>query len=87
MKSKESSSLLDLDRDLPTSAEDIVALRQTRRRDTADLKTYFEFLSQFPAASTEELRAKKGPCGQKPFELKWVVGSRQSVVIFRGIDS
>jgi hypothetical protein len=75
MKSKESSRLLDLERDLPTSVEDIIALRQTRRSDTADLKTYFEFLSQFPVSSTEELRARKGPRGPQPFELKSVVGS------------
>jgi hypothetical protein len=31
MKSKKSSTFLDLDRDLPTSAEDILALRRVRR--------------------------------------------------------
>jgi hypothetical protein len=70
MKFKESSKLLDLDRDLPTNAEDIVALRQARKVDITDLKTYFEFLACFPAPSTEELRARKGPRGPKPFELQ-----------------
>jgi hypothetical protein len=70
MKSKESSRLLDLDRDLPTSAEDIVALRQARKESIQDLKTYFEFLSRFPAPSTEELRARKGPRGPQLFELQ-----------------
>jgi hypothetical protein len=69
MKSRESSKLLDLDRDLPTSAEDIVALRQARRAGSTDLKTYFEFLAQFPPPSMAELRAKKGPSGTKAFEL------------------
>jgi hypothetical protein len=70
MKSKESAKLLDLDRDLPTSKEDVAALRQARKCDSTNLKTYFEFLALFPAPSTEELRAKKGPHGPKPFELK-----------------
>ena len=69
MKSKESSRLLDLDRDLPTSAADILALRQARRDRIQDLKTYLEFLSSFPDASAAALRARKGPAGSKPFEL------------------
>jgi hypothetical protein len=69
MKSKESSRLLDLDRDLPTSAVDILALRQARRDRIQDLKTYLEFLSSFPDVSAATLHAKKGPAGPKPFEF------------------
>jgi hypothetical protein len=69
MKSKESSKLLDLDRDIPTSAADIAALRQARGDRIQDLETYLEFLAGFPPASTSELGARKGPAGPKPFEL------------------
>jgi hypothetical protein len=76
MKSRKSSGLLDLDRDLPTSRDDVIALRSARGSDIADLKTYLEFLARFPAPSTEELRAKKGPRGPQPFELKPFAGGR-----------
>jgi hypothetical protein len=69
MKSKESSRLLDLDRDLPTNAADILALRRARKDKIQDLKTYLEFLASFQAPSTSALRARKGPSGIKPFEL------------------
>ena len=69
MKSKESSKLLSLDRDMPTSAADIAALRRSRRDRIHDLKSYLEFLAGFPARSTRELSSRKGPAGTKPFEL------------------
>jgi hypothetical protein len=69
MSSINSSKLLDLDRNLPTSAEDIVALRQTRKDSLLDLRTYLEFLARFPAPSWQELRDRKGHAGAKPFEL------------------
>ena len=69
MKSRESSKLLDLDRDLPTSAADIAALRRAGRHRIQDLKAYFEFLARFRAASTQELSFRKGPAGPRPFEL------------------
>lgn len=77
MRSKKSSRFLDLDRDLPTSAEDVIALRQARKDIICDLKTYLEFLASFPAPSLEELRDRKGPAGEKPFELPPVVVSRR----------
>jgi hypothetical protein len=69
MKSNGSSKLLGLDRDLPTRAKDIAALRQARDDRIQDPKTCLEFLAGFPAASTSELSARKGPAGLKPFEL------------------
>jgi len=69
MKSKESSKILDLDRDLPTSAADILALGRARNNRIQDLKTYLEFLAGFPAPSTPALGARKGPAGPKRFEL------------------
>jgi len=70
MKSKKSSKFLDLDHDLPTSAADIAALWQARIDRNQDLRTYFEFLAGFPPPSIEELRARKGPAGPRPFELQ-----------------
>jgi hypothetical protein len=69
MKSKKSSRLLDLDRDLPTTAVDICALRQARMDGIQDLKSYFDFLSCFSEPSTPPLSERKGPAGSKPFEL------------------
>ena len=69
MKSKESSRLLDLDRDLPTSAADIAALRRACRDRIEDLKTYLDFLSSFQVPSTAALAGRKGPAGSKPFEF------------------
>jgi hypothetical protein len=69
MKSKKSLRLLDLDRDLPTTAADIFALRQARRDKIKDLKSYLEFLSRFPAPSTVALSERKSSAGSKPFKL------------------
>jgi hypothetical protein len=69
MKSKKSLRLLDLDRDLPTTAADIFALRQARRDKFNDLRSYLEFLSLFPEPSASALSERKGPAGSKPFEL------------------
>jgi hypothetical protein len=69
MKSKKSSGLLDLDRDLPTNAADIAALRQARRDGNVDLRTYLDFLSSFQVSSKAGLRARKRPAGSKPFEF------------------
>jgi hypothetical protein len=69
MKSRKSSRLLDLSRDLPTSAADVIGLRQARGSDRMNLEAYLECLAGFPAPTLEELRARKGPAGDKPFEL------------------
>ncbi len=60
---------LDLERDLPTTREDIAALRRLRRQPPMDLETYFRFLAGFPAATVAELAARRGPRGPEPFEL------------------
>ena len=69
MNCKKSLKLLDLDRDLPTSAADILALRRARIDEIKNLKTYLEFLASFPDPSSPELGSRKGPAGLKPFEL------------------
>ncbi len=69
MKSRKSSRLLDLSRDLPTSTADVVALRQVRQRDRLNFEDYLKFLASCPAPTLDELRTRKGPAGDKPFEL------------------
>ena len=69
MKSRKSSRPLNLSRDLPTSAADVSALRQAQQSSRMDLESYLKFLAGFPAPSLDELRARKGPAGSKPFEL------------------
>ena len=69
MKSGRSSKPLDPSRDLPTSAADVIALRQARKSDRMSFEAYPKFLASFPAPSLAELRARKGPAGDKPFEL------------------
>jgi hypothetical protein len=60
---------LDLERDLPTTAEDVAALRLLRRHAAMDLDSYFRFLRSFPAATVEDLGRRKGPRGNEPFAL------------------
>ena len=60
---------LDLERDLPTTSEDVAALRRLRRHAAMNLDAYFRFLRSFPAASADALAARKGPCGAEPFVL------------------
>jgi len=69
MKSANSYKWLDLDHDLPTSREDIAALRRARTPRLLSLAAYLEFLGHFAPPSVSVLRARKGPGGPKPFEL------------------
>jgi hypothetical protein len=69
MKSKESLRLSNLSQDLPTTQGDIIALRDSRRGKIIDLRTYLEFLKRFPVSPIHSLRDKKGPTGNRAFEL------------------
>ena len=69
MKSGERSDSLDLDRDLPTTPEDVEALRRVRSLAPIDFEAYLRFLEQVPAPSIGSLRLKRGPRGDDPFEL------------------
>jgi hypothetical protein len=69
MRSNGPSSALDLERDLPTTAEDILALRRARGLAPLDLDGYLRFLAQLPAPTAAQLRAKRGPRSDRPFEL------------------
>lgn len=61
--------MLDLDRDLPTTPEDIAALRRLKSIPALDFDQYLLFLSSLLAPSNEELRARRGPRGDEPFVL------------------
>lgn len=69
MSSSEDFDLLDLERDIPTTPEDIVALRKNRPRVS---ENWWDFLTlateQLPGVQ-EALRRRKTFEGCEPFEL------------------
>lgn len=69
MNSSETSERLNLGRDLPTTEEDVVAQRRLRTGPPVTLEEYFRFLASFEPLSYEQLRARRGPRGDTPFEL------------------
>ena len=69
MRSSSSFKLLDLEHDLPTTREDVLALRKAREHRPLTLAAYLEFLGNFPHRPISELRARKSPTGSRPFEL------------------
>ena len=69
MSSSETSERLNLERDLPTTEEDVAAQRRLRFGRPLSLEDYFCFLASFDPPSYAQLRAKRGPRGDTPFEL------------------
>jgi hypothetical protein len=69
MKSANSYKLLDLERDIPTTREDVIAMRRVWPCRHLSFKDYLEFLATFPQVASDTLRARKHPSGAKPFEL------------------
>jgi hypothetical protein len=69
MRSSARSERLDLERDLPTTADDTKALRQAKSIRPLDLETYLRFLAQLPPAVPREQRARRGPRADRPFVL------------------
>jgi hypothetical protein len=67
--SDDSPDAFDLERDLPTTAEDVAALRRIREVPRLDGESYLRFLASFEPPSHEELRSRKGPRGERPFSL------------------
>jgi len=58
---------LDLEKDLPTTAEDVAALRRARERRPLGFVDYLEFLSRLPFPDHRVRR--KTHEGHEPFEL------------------
>jgi len=69
MRSSAPFDRLDLERDLPTTADDTEALRRATRVRPLDLEDYLRFLAALPAPTHEELRARRGPRSGKPFVI------------------
>jgi hypothetical protein len=69
MRSKNSYEFLDLNRGLPTTKEDILALRRARKTEILSFEGYLKFLANFAPPSATALRARRGPAGNAPFEL------------------
>jgi len=69
MSSKNSPDLLNLERDIPTTPADVLALRANRPKPAADwLEQLSELVAQIP--NLEEIRRhRKTFAGCEPFEL------------------
>ena len=69
MSSKKTPDLLNLERDIPTTSEDVRALRENRPKPAADwLEQLTRLSEQFP--NIEEVRRRRKTFeGCEPFEL------------------
>lgn len=63
------SDLRDLDRDLPTSPEDVAALRRARRDSAMTPQQIADAVRQFKSPTFAERRARPGQRGE-PFTLR-----------------
>jgi len=71
MRSSDRSRALDLERGLPTTAEDVRALRRARTAFVLDLEGYLQFLAQLPPRPGRDTRSKPGPrAADEPFTLR-----------------
>jgi hypothetical protein len=68
MKSEREADLLDLERDLPTTDEDVRALRR-KPSGPACWEEYLRFLASLPPPRNEALRARRGPGTGLVFQL------------------
>ena len=66
MRSSADSPPIDLETDLPTTRADLDALRRAGR-DGPRVTDYLAFLATFGEATPEQLRARPGPRGERPF--------------------
>ena len=68
MSSSDSDNAFDLDRDLPTTAEDIAVLDRLRYAQRLTFDEYLEFLAALGPPSPVQLRFRSSPTGP-PFSL------------------
>ena len=68
MISDDSAEVLRLDRDLPTTAEDVAVARRLRHGPALGFDEYLQGLAAIDSASTPRLRSRPGP-GGPPFDL------------------
>ncbi len=64
MSSSGSADPLDLARDLPTSADDVAALRRAAAPRRVPLNDYLRFLDSLGPVPPEALRGRPGPRGE-----------------------
>jgi hypothetical protein len=69
MPSDAGSEALDLDRGVPTTPADVMALRRLRRRPAISTAELLRALAELPQLSREALRERRGPGGPEPFRL------------------
>lgn len=69
MSSKEPSDLLDLERDIPTTPEDVRTLRENRPHAGADWLEQLQKLADQVPDAHELLRRRRTFEGFEPFEL------------------
>lgn len=68
MSSRDLADALQLDRDLPTTAEDIAVLRRLRYGPRLQFDDYLRCLAALDPPSPDWLRRRPGPSGA-PFDL------------------
>ncbi len=68
MRSRREPDLLDLEAGIPTTEDDIRALRRARF-STLDFETYLDFLECFGDADPSTLARRRGPGGSEKLEL------------------
>jgi hypothetical protein len=68
MRSERPFELVDFGRDLPTTAEDVAALRRLRTRG-GTIEAYLRFLAALGPTTPDRLRRRPGPMGDTPFRL------------------
>lgn len=68
MPFKNTATLTTLDKDLPTTRHDIVALRRLRS-ESMTIDQYLEFLARLPSIPSEALRTCKVPWEEEEFRL------------------
>lgn len=69
MKSSKPRSELDLGRGVPTTAEDVAALRKVRAARRLTTVQYLQTLASLQPPPSEVLRARKRARGGEPFRL------------------
>lgn len=69
MPSNERSELLDLEKGLPTTPADVLALRRLRQPRPVSTGDYLRFLALLGPPRPEDLRGRRGPRGPEPFRL------------------
>ena len=69
MKSSGSREPIDLESGLRLSAADVEAMRRARPRSAPSLEEYLEFLRSLESLVQTPGRPRRGPQGDRPFEL------------------